>query len=297
MLQRDAESVCAVVVAFHPDEFLDNELRSIIRQVDALVVIDNTPSEHRLRHIRIPSDDSKQILLLENLDNRGVASALNQGLEQAVTWHCRWLLTLDQDTHCLPNMVSTLKEIGRYAMQGTYIIGSNYLDQRNGRDTFHVKQDMKYIEQKTVITSGSLVDCQFATQVGGFREDYFIDQLDHEFCFRVRANGGKAVVSRDVLMVHSVGEDGGAWLPILGYLPNHQPIRKYYTARNSIVTIKEYWRQEPVWCLVRAIRLSLGLVLMLALESQRLVKSRAYFLGIVDGLRGKMGKFDEKCLY
>jgi rhamnosyltransferase len=147
----------------------------------------------------------------------------------------------------------------------------------------------EYLDQKTVITSGTLVDAPFARSIGGLREDYFIDQLDHEFCLRARAHGGRVVISREPLMEHSVGEAGGAWLPWVGPLPKHSPVRKYYVARNSLVTIARYWRTEPDWCLRRATRLLVGLPLMAVLERQRIAKVRAFFAGITDALRGRMG--------
>ncbi len=91
-------------------------------------------------------------------------------------------------------------------------------------------------------------------------------------------------------MAHSVGEAGGAWLPLLGHLPNHAPLRKYYVARNSLITIAHHWRTEPDWCLRRAIRLLLGLPVMVVLRArQRITKVRAFFAGISDGMRGRMG--------
>ncbi len=125
--------------------------------------------------------------------------------------------------------------------------------------------------------------------MGGFREDYFIDQVDHEFCLRARAHGHQVVISRKPVMAHSVGESGGVWMPWLGVLPNHPPVRKYYIARNTVVTVKAYWRREPQWCLRRLARLLLGLGGMAFLEKQGFAKVRAFAGGIADGLHGRMG--------
>lgn len=291
--RKDPWSICAVVVSFHPDSTLEESLQEILTQVEALVVVDNTPPRQRQHHIEIPSDGSKKTRLIENPDNLGVATALNQGLEQALDWEYGWLLTLDQDSHCLPNMAETLKRIAQSAQPGTAAIGSNYLDKRNNQVAVTVSVDEPFIERKTIITSGSLINCLFAKKIGGFRDDYFIDQLDHEFCLRVRANGGRVVISRDVVMEHSVGEEGGAWVPLLGNLPKHPPLRKYYVARNSLTTIGKYWLREPMWCLVRALRLLLGLLLIVTLERDRYAKFRAFWLGFADALKGKMGKCDK----
>jgi rhamnosyltransferase len=282
-------NVCAVIVAFHPDNEFKSRLADLLHQVNALVVVDNTPAEARQHSIALPPAVGKQVLLIENHDNLGVGAALNQGLNQTLEWGCDWLLTLDQDSRCYPDMVQTLLNVKATCVPPSVVIGGNYLDTRNGKTKVPVGADGEFLDQKTVITSGCLVDARFAQAIGGFREDYFIDQLDHEFCLRARANGGKVVISRKPVMAHSVGEVGGAWLPKLGYLPNHSPMRKYYVARNSLTTIAIYWRREPDWCMRRLVRLVLGLLLMATLERQRLLKVRAFVTGIADGLHGRMG--------
>lgn len=284
------ESVCAVVAAFHPDPGLEDRLSLILPQVNSLIVIDNTPTALRKRRIKLPEMADRDTCLIENTENLGVGAALNQGLEHAIRLGCEWLLTLDQDSTCHDDLVETLLTAKAICEPPPVIIGSNYFDPRNG--TTKVKQDRtpEFIDQITVITSGTLVDVHFATAIGGFRADYFIDQLDHEFCLRARANRGRVVISRKVVMKHSVGEAGGAWLPVLGYLPNHSPLRKYYIARNSLVTITRHWREEPGWCLRRVIRLFLGLLLAVTLEKQRRNKAQAFIFGMLDALQRKMGR-------
>lgn len=284
-----APSVCAVVVAFHPSQGLEMLLDTILPQVRSLVVIDNTPPTDRIRRIGLPELMGRNVLLIENTENIGVGAALNQGLEHALQQGCEWLLTLDQDSRCHEDLVATLLAAREACAPPPVIVGSNYLDPRNG--VTKVKQDNmpEFVDQITVITSGTLVDVRFAKAIGGFRSDYFIDQLDHEFCLRARANGGRVVISSKVVMLHSVGEAGGAWLPVLGYFPNHSALRKYYIARNSLVTIVRYWRYEPGWCCRRAARLLVGLPFMLLLERQRTTKFRAFCMGVSDGAHRRMG--------
>lgn len=283
--------VGAVIIAYHPDTEFKTRLMDLLPQVSLLVVVDNTPAEARRHSIELPPGIGRKILLIENHENLGVGTALNQGLNEALNRGCDWLLTLDQDSHCYPDMVNTLLGVKAACTSPPAVIGGNYLDTRNGKTKVPVGAEDEFLDQKTVITSGCLVDARFAQSIGGFREDYFIDQLDHEFCLRVRAHGGRVVISRRPVMEHSVGEAGGTWLPFLGRLPNHSPSRKYYVARNSMVTIATYWRSEPGWCLRRLVRLFLGLLLMATLECQRVAKSRAFAAGVRDAILGRMGQW------
>lgn len=286
---KAANSVCAIVVAYFPDNEFDARIRELLPQVARVVVVDNTPDEVAAPCLSKKFHDAAQIHLIENRANLGIAAALNQGLEYALKESCKWILTLDQDTQCYPDMVDTLLKAFAACNSKPAVIGGNYLDPRNDSAFVPIGEAGDILEQKTVITSGCLVDASVAAAIGGFREDYFIDQVDHEFCLRTRARGYAVIISRKPVMNHSVGRPGGARLPFLGVLPNHPPLRKYYIARNTLVTVADYWRQEPTWCLRRLVRLFLGLGLMALLEDHRFSKVRAFAGGIVDGLRRRMG--------
>lgn len=282
-------SVCAIVVAYFPDEEFAARIRELLPQVTQIVVVNNTPEKSVTTCLRDRFQSETQIHLIENRANTGISAALNQGLEYALKGGHKWILTLDQDTQCYPDMVHTLLEVCRECRPGPAVVGGNYLDPRNKGPFVPTGEAKGFLEQKTVITSGCLVDAHLAKTIGGFRENYFIDQVDHEFCLRMRACGHKVVISRKPVMNHSVGTTGGARLPFLGVLPNHPPLRKYYIARNTLATVSDYWRQEPAWCLRRLVRLLLGLGLMALLEKDRFDKVRAFAGGIADGLNRRMG--------
>lgn len=283
------DSVCAIVVAYFPDEEFNARLQAVLAQVTRVIVVDNTPQDSAVPRLAGSLKDAAKVHLIDNQVNRGIAAALNQGLHHAKDAGFNWVLTLDQDTRCFPDMVATLLAVSKACTSAPAVIGGNYLDPRNKHPEVPIGDAGTFLARKTVITSGCLVDVRIALVMGGFREDYFIDQVDHEFCLRARAHGHKVVISRKPVMIHSVGESGGVRLPLLGVLPNHPPIRKYYIARNTVVTVMAYWRREPGWCLRRVVRLLLGLGGMALLENQGLSKVRAFAGGVMDGVRGRMG--------
>jgi rhamnosyltransferase len=290
------DSVCAIVVAYFPDKEFDTRIRELLPQVARIVIVDNTPDDSLTARLSERFQNTAQVQLIENRANTGISVALNQGLEHALKAGYKWILTLDQDTQCYPDMVHTLLRAASTCTWNPAVIGGNYLDPRNKGPFVPTWGAESFLEQKTVITSGCLVDAATAKVIGGFREDYFIDQVDHEFCLRMRAHGHRVIISRKPVMNHSVGTSGGASLPFLGVLPNHPPLRKYYIARNTVVTVADYWRQEPAWCLRRLVRLLLGLGLMALLEEDRLDKVRAFTCGVADGLRRRMGPCTRKSI-
>jgi len=254
-----------------------------------LVVVDNTPPCLRRQSIALPAtatmNATGRIALVENADNRGIATALNQGLQRARDWGCTWLLTLDQDSLPREDMVETLLSVANECGDEVAVIGGNYFDARNAQTKVGTQGPGTWLEQKTVITSGSLVRVRATAVLGGFRDDYFIDQVDHEFCLRTRAYGGRVVVTRQVVMTHSVGEEGGARLPLLGRLPRHSALRRYYIVRNSLWIIREYAIREPAWCAKRLMKVLTGCLLIPFMSENWMEVWSAQFRGLVAGLR------------
>nr|WP_315488777.1 glycosyltransferase [uncultured Rhodoferax sp.] len=275
-------------MAYYPDETFEARLQAILPQLRRLVIVDNTPDPVSLSKSFCASWGDR-LHCISNAENKGIAAAMNQGLKYALDHSHPWILTLDQDSYCYPNMVDILCGAVADCSPLPAVMGSNYVDLQNEGAKVSVNGRQKWLERKTVITSGCLVDSEVALKVGGFREDFFIDQVDHEFCLRLRSYGYRVVMSTQPTMAHTVGQTGGARLPFLGILPNHPPLRKYYIARNSIVTVATYWRSEPDWCIRRLVKLFLGLIEMATLEKQRVRKVHAFFKGLADGLHVRMG--------
>ena len=117
---------------------------------------------------------------------------------------------------CYPEMVRTPLFTAGPAHLRPAVIGGNYFDTK--RAVMKCRQYLRPMpERKTVITSGCLVDAAFAREIGGFRDDFFIDQVDHEFCLRTRANGRRVAISAKPVMQHSVGGWRGPRVPLLGW--------------------------------------------------------------------------------
>ncbi|BBJ00032.1 glycosyl transferase [Ferrigenium kumadai] len=254
-----------------------------------MVVVDNTPEEDRILGLKEFYGNDARISVIENPANVGIAAALNQGLAFALEYGYEWIITLDQDTKCYPNMVQTLLQVYEACGAKPAVIGGNYYDLRKGRLRLPAGEGL-FLEQKAVITAGSLINTSLARAIGGFREDYFIDQVDHEFCLRARANGYRVFISRIPVMEHGIGGADSPLIPLLGIvLPDHSPLRKYYIVRNTLVGVMDYWRHEPLWCLHRLARLLFELASIVVLQKDRFSKLHAFAAGVMDGMLGRMG--------
>lgn len=289
--------VCAVVVTYHPDPGFPDRLARVRSQVGRVVVVDNgsdSPVREMLRNVAVRLD----IELILNESNLGVATALNQGAEYARDRSFRWALTLDQDSVAEPYLVEALhKAYNSYpARERVAVVGSNYFDERRRKILVaDSRGEPPFLEQTTVITSGTLLSLDAYERVGPFRDDFFIDHVDDEYCLRARSKGYKVILCRKPVIRHSIG--GAIGKRIIGrtvWSSNHSTVRRYYMARNFTVLARQYLLSEPAWILQTFVR-HLGFVaLMLFLEDQRAKKLRGIFKGLGDGSRGRMGMIPKK---
>jgi rhamnosyltransferase len=74
---------------------------------------------------------------------------------------------------------------------------------------------------------------------------------------------------------------------------NHSPVRKYFIARNAIVTAKTYFLREPAWGMRQGLRLVADFASILLFESEKLKKITAFMVGVAHGMSGKMGPIEK----
>jgi len=290
------ENICAIIITYHPDaDFPDRAMRAA-QQAGQLVIIDNHSNDQAIAMIRNVSSRLNAHLIL-NADNLGVATALNQGVYWARDRGYLWVLTFDQDTIPLEKMVDNLITVYRDCdfREDIGMIGANYQDPNNGYvykpiPHFQDSQQALWEEEKTLITSGSLLSISAFEMVGPFRDELFIDQIDHEYCLRLRKYGYRILLSLHLGMFQSVGNRKNHKLLWHNFETfNHAPVRRYYIMRNRLILAREY--QGKVRGTIRVLKKSRkDFFRVLFFENQKFSKVYAMVLGIYDGIRGKAEK-------
>lgn len=290
--------VCGVVVTFHPDDNIGDRLGAVTAVVDALVVIDNSANKETALALRLIVERLGATLVI-NDKNVGVATALNQGIAAAQRASMEWVWFFDQDSKLFGDFRSSMVEIisvyGGDKPLG--IIGCNYVveNQVSVRSPAYPVKAMRhplFVEVNSVITSGSLHKLELFKRIGGFRDDYFIDMVDIEFCWRAKRYGYAVLRSIKPLMQHSIGqlsEHKILWFTT--GTSNHYAFRRYFSARNSVMLSKGYLFVYPVSALRILLARCKSTVLMLAFEKEKLKKFSATLHGFWDGLVGKMGEY------
>lgn len=295
-LRPTQANTCAVIVTFHPDDGLVARLSRVTSQFPLVFIVDNGSDPISLEMLRGESCQSK-VILIANPSNRGIAAALNQGIRQARIANYDWAVTFDQDTEIYSGFLTGLLDVYDKSGGGHIVIGSNYDEShKNIQGTKRQQHEPEAIarERKTLITSGTLIPLDIFDRIGPFREDYFIDSVDHEFSLRARAHGYRMLISCQPFMQHRIGntvERYSNFRLLLSY--HHPPRRKYYISRNTVFTAIRYFASEPAWSIRQAWRMLSDLASIILLEDDKSRKLRAFLTGIAHGAKGKMGPIEE----
>jgi rhamnosyltransferase len=293
------ERICAVYVTYHPDAKFPERVARIVPQVAHIIIVDNRSSAEAVNMLRALCRGNN-IELIENRENLGIATALNQGARRAIEHGYAWLLALDQDSWPEADLVITLSDVyaAHPARQSVKMIGSNYRSGVSGYIALSCNGAPSHsIEREAVITSCSLMSLQAFEEIGQFRDDFFIDQVDDEYCLRLRAHHYKVIISCRPLMVHLLGkETTHKFLWKRPVCSNQPPLRKYYIMRNRLVLYKKYLLTEPFWVLQSLRGVLRETALLLLFEEKKLEKLRAMLLGVWHAITGHMGKLEGRGL-
>jgi rhamnosyltransferase len=279
--KAEVTNTAVVVVSYYPDKNFVERLTKLKSQFAAVYWIDNTPGAAvGSKHL-----GDLDVNYISQGINSGLGAALNMGCTAALEDGFEWVVTFDQDSEFVADFLCQQIAAWQESDLSTFILGCNYFV-GDSVDTPRFRAGDYVAVCKTVITSGCLMCLPAWDDLGRFRDDYFIDGIDHEICLRGRSKG--LVVARHgrVLMKHRIGERSANYR-VFPYL--HTPVRKYFSVRNGIRNILQYAPSEPVWAVRKSATLAWEVVIALLLEPDRRKKMRAMFRGLRDGLMCRMG--------
>ena len=142
------------------------------------------------------------------------------------------------------------------------------------------------------MTSGSLLRLAAYEKAGPFRDEFFIDFVDIEYCLRLHASGYRVIQAEQACLEHHVGTriGPGGWLSVT----THSPLRKYYKTRNRLRVWQEYGRLFPGYVWRDRSRFLLEFIRLLLFEPEKKAKLGMMWRGIHDYRRGRFGKYDSQ---
>jgi rhamnosyltransferase len=287
-----AGNVVAVIVTLGPDREVVRHVETLIGRVSRVAVVDNGSGAEAASVLdsiaALPSAE-----VIRNPANLGIARALNQGAQVAIDAGADWLLTLDQDAEPADEIVSVAgRTFDAYPDRDHIaVIGSTSFEASRAGWVRGESGGRPWVEAANVITAGSFVSLAAFRDMGGFREDLFIDYVDTEYCLRARARGFRVLASRAPAMTHRIGQPTERWIgPRAVHPTNHSAFRRYYITRNRFSVWRRYWRTEPRFVAKDMLAAHKELVKLVLFEHDRRAKIRAMAAGLRDGLRSVTGR-------
>jgi rhamnosyltransferase len=288
-----AQSVCAVIVTYHPTRKMLENVRGILAQVQGLIVVDNGSSFDELAPLRAMSE-SLEFQLIENGENLGIAEALNQGVRWARNSGYPWVILFDQDSGITEGFIFQMFADWQSHPDRERVgsIHPKYVDPDTGTEPVVLRASDG--GPVLSLTSGALMPIWIFDKIGEFASEYFIDCVDFEYCLRIRAAGYLIADSRVAVLMHAAGHATNS-LNILGFTlrpTHHSAQRRYYMSRNRVVLYWKYFHVFPRWVLQSMNDSLRETIKCFVSERDRVRKFRSLVLGVWDGLSGRMGKRD-----
>jgi len=227
-------SIAAIVITYNPGPEVHHNIQTYLNEVDHLYIADN--SDPKLSFSAGILDNPK-ITLINNGNNEGIAVRLNQVADMAIKAGYDWLLTMDQDSYFEPQHIQAYFD---YMLE--------YPDHESvamfGVETVNKPELIADLSEKAdqLITSGSLLNLSLYKDIGPFDENLFIDEVDHEYCYRASVRGYQVIQFTHIFLQHQLGEAVNI-KTVQGTDRStsfHSPLRLYYMMRNFLYVREKY---------------------------------------------------------
>jgi rhamnosyltransferase len=276
-------NITAVVTAYHPDDRLSAVLGTALETCAEVLVVDNTPAGSASLTDGLAGPG---VRVLRSGSNGGLAGALNAAVG-ALSAKAEAVLVLDQDSELPTGLVTALAASLADASIG--VVAPTPVDAVDGStyDRFAPSAGA-LVDRDTVITSGMLVRREVLDAAGPFRDEFFVDWVDNDFCLRIRRQGVRIVQDTKTLLPHSIGDRrehrvGPVTIKVLRY----SPWRHYWITRNGLVLIRETVGRNPRWALQAVLYLGRQALTTAVFEPSRAANVKAILRGVLDAVTNR----------
>lgn len=266
--------LATVVVCYHPEESLRNNILSYHGEGNAVFVWDNTPggstvvkSLQDYGHVRVDCNVSGE--------NKGLPYAYNRIIERIAEEGYTHLMTMDQDSRFegFEAFLAGIKLVSDDKV-GMFVPPINTTDVLDNKIVPHAPQ------------SGCVFDLEMVRKIGMFREDFFIGMVDVEMQLRAQAAGYSIIQVGGCNLEHHIGSE--RTVKFFGkevQVSDYSPMRHYYDSRNRILMWHEfpddYTRKGKLAYFMGRLKVMLKIVLF---EKEKVKKVFAIIKGTWNGV-------------
>ncbi len=264
----------AVVLLYQPAPDSLEAIATYAGVVKTLYVVDNSPEPSAvLSDLQVLT----QTRVLSSGRNMGIAAAYNLAFHHAHRDGHRWLMTMDQDS-------SFDAEEKRGMLDHFYRYRTGNLGIYTPLHNQKLLSSLPPQSKVSVMSSANIVNIEAALRIGGFDEKLFIDEVDHDFCFRMKSAGYLILEDQEVYVHHRLGKRD----PLTNKV-YYSSGRLYYMARNYLYIAQKYKKHYPDFFKERSIYLIKFFFWQIYHAPKKKERIRMILLGVRDYYRDKMG--------
>jgi hypothetical protein len=266
MASSDGARVAVVVLNWNGrDDTLTclESLRAVVNDHVTVLVVDNGSTDDSVLAIRGAHPEVK---LVETGCNLGYAGGNNVGIERAVAGGADFVLVLNNDTTCAPDLVDRLLDAAaRHPQAGMFSPRMLYMDDPGrvwfdgarwkpdaltfgfpGKDRAEAELGTEDNETDYACGAALFVRAEVVREVGAFDERFFLVWEESDWGYRARKAGWSSIVVPSARIWHKVGASFGS---------EASPLRTYFSARNKLVWLARHGsRGERVRAIAAAAR-------------------------------------------
>lgn len=287
-------NISAIIVTYNPSLIkVEKLVKTLLSSKVSVVIVDNNSSNDFF--LNESFGEVNTCLLREN---KGIAKAQNCGIEIAIKNKSDYVLFFDQDSIIDEFFVDNLLRDFNFISEkevSVAAIGPRFIDEKKNFyfpglrfnkygliDKFDVSKIIEPFEVSFLISSGTLVSLDALKKIDLMKEEFFIDYVDTEWCFRALSMNYKLFMSNNAVMKHSIGDDT---IQFFKYnIPVHSGFRRYYRVRNLFFM----WK-IPYIPKILTTKLMLTnffhQILLILLRKNKYDYLKYYFKAIYDGIK------------
>jgi rhamnosyltransferase len=216
--------LAGVIVVYNPTDNINDNIKSYLDYVKKIYVVDNSNSDNSNKIIK-----DKKIEYIPNHKNLGIAKALNIAAQKAYDEKFDFLLTMDQDSKFEDdNLEKLIKYVEKCDINKVGLVSPWHVTKEENAIP---KEDIEEVVE--VMTSGNLVNLKLWKKINGWKDYFFIDNVDIEYCMNLNKHGYKVIRYNKSKLIHNLGNiRKRRFLWKTYYCSNHNYIRQYYMIRN-----------------------------------------------------------------
>lgn len=295
--------LATITVTYHPDPHILRIQLCALPETSLKLLIDNASDEDAIRAMQVMAATIPNTHLIPNPINKGLAAALNQGINLAKQLRptVQWCLLLDQDSEPEVNSIDALfSGMERLMERGENVgcVGPKLIDSSTELSHgFHQQTHWLWhrvhpdegtlhpVPCSNLNGSGTLVALRLFEEMGGLDESLFIDHVDTEWAFRLLAHGYTLWGIPQAVFRHRMGQSSlRYWLLGWRLWPQRSPFRHYYLYRNAVWLMRR--RYVPIiWKFWAVIKLTVTLLVHGVFDPERYTQLRCMLKGLHDGVR------------